>query len=528
MIPTDPTHGTGRLPVKLRQHLILFAGFATLPVHAATDTWEGSGPFATGAGNRVIHALAAGPDGLTIFAGTGSGTVFRYVHSNSVPTPFGFSAQAGVVPGTEAVSDEIAVQGINVPAPISIASCTGTACAYSINDGAWSGGPGMVAVDDRVRVRQTASASHATQTVLTLEIGGVSGAFSVTTAPAPVFEHGACGGAHAIPSLTAPLSGLCAVGTAGAVTSTASAYSWTCAGSLGGDNAACAAPRQYEVTPSAGANGAIAPAATQAVTHGQTIGFTVTPDSGFGIASITGCGGTLTGNLYTTSAITGACAVHATFTAAPVAGQCGTAHGQASLLAPTTGLCAIGTPGAVTSAAGRHDWLCQGANNGGDQTCAAPGASAHGGGGTITLQLTGGGCVIDSATPVAPPLGGPTGVTMPLDALGLTLTGCGTGGSAQVTVTYSTPVDRMRYWKYLNGAWTAIPATLSGDSAVFTLIDGGALDADGQANGVIVDPGGPGLDDAMPIPALAPWALALLAGLLGLLGLGASARRGRG
>lgn len=65
---------------------------ASSVVWAATDTWEGSGPFATGTGNRVIHSLAAASDNETVYSGTGSGTVFKYVISPfvvSVAVPAG-------------------------------------------------------------------------------------------------------------------------------------------------------------------------------------------------------------------------------------------------------------------------------------------------------------------------------------------------------------------------------------------------------------------------------------------------------
>jgi len=70
----------------------------------------------------------------------------------------------------------------------------------------------------------------------------------------------------------------------------------------------------YTVTPSAGANGSISPAMPQSVTHESTTAFTVTPNSGYHIASVAGCGGTLSGNTYTTGAITGNCTVSASFT----------------------------------------------------------------------------------------------------------------------------------------------------------------------------------------------------------------------
>ncbi|MBF0459632.1 MAG: fibronectin type III domain-containing protein [Nitrospirae bacterium] len=69
----------------------------------------------------------------------------------------------------------------------------------------------------------------------------------------------------------------------------------------------------YTVTPSAGANGSISPATPQSVVGDHTMQFTVTPYAGY-TASVSGCGGSLSGNLYTTGKITANCAVTATFT----------------------------------------------------------------------------------------------------------------------------------------------------------------------------------------------------------------------
>lgn len=70
--------------------------------------------------------------------------------------------------------------------------------------------------------------------------------------------------------------------------------------------------KMYTVTTSPGLHGTISPASQQ-VSHGFTTTFTVTPDSGYTIASVTGCGGTLNGSTYTTGPITAPCAVTATF-----------------------------------------------------------------------------------------------------------------------------------------------------------------------------------------------------------------------
>jgi hypothetical protein len=68
-----------------------------------------------------------------------------------------------------------------------------------------------------------------------------------------------------------------------------------------------------KVTPTAGANGTISPNTPQYVPDNETITFTVTPDSSYLIDSVTGCGGTLTGNSYTTAPLSEDCEVVATF-----------------------------------------------------------------------------------------------------------------------------------------------------------------------------------------------------------------------
>ena len=70
----------------------------------------------------------------------------------------------------------------------------------------------------------------------------------------------------------------------------------------------------YTVTPSAGPNGSIFPDNPYYVSEGGTTSISIIPDSGYKIASISGCGGSLVGDTFTTSAITEDCTVTATFT----------------------------------------------------------------------------------------------------------------------------------------------------------------------------------------------------------------------
>ncbi|WP_417909802.1 hypothetical protein [Candidatus Electronema sp. PJ] len=84
----------------------------------------------------------------------------------------------------------------------------------------------------------------------------------------------------------------------------------------------------YTVTPSAGDNGTINPNTPQTVNHGATTSFTVTPNANYSIDTVSGCGGSLSGNTYTTGIITGDCTVTAsfklnTYTVTPLAGPNG-------------------------------------------------------------------------------------------------------------------------------------------------------------------------------------------------------------
>jgi hypothetical protein len=76
-------------------------------------------------------------------------------------------------------------------------------------------------------------------------------------------------------------------------------------------------PLTYTVTPIAGHTGAIVPSTPQEAMSGSTQQFTIVPNSGYLIGSVSGCGGSLTGNVYTTGPITGACTVLAGFVRKP-------------------------------------------------------------------------------------------------------------------------------------------------------------------------------------------------------------------
>jgi len=90
-----------------------------------------------------------------------------------------------------------------------------------------------------------------------------------------------------------------------------------------------------------------------------------------------------------------------------------------------------------------------------------------------------------SAADVTP--AAPAGVAAPVGVIGFTVRVPQAGDAVTVTVTLAQPVNAV--WKLVGGEWTAVTgATFSGTTVTYTLVDGGPLDDDGAANGVIVDP----------------------------------------
>lgn len=69
---------------------------------------------------------------------------------------------------------------------------------------------------------------------------------------------------------------------------------------------------EYPVSVSATAGGAIT-ATGSAPHYGERATIVITPDYGYSIDAVTGCGGTLNGNTYTTAPMSGMCSVNATF-----------------------------------------------------------------------------------------------------------------------------------------------------------------------------------------------------------------------
>jgi hypothetical protein len=232
----------------------------------------------------------------------------------------------------------------------------------------------------------------------------------------------------------------------------------------------------YAVTPNAGAGGSISPSGAQTVNHGGTTSFTVTPNTGYSIASVTGCSGNLNGNTYTTAAVTGACAVSATFSA------------NTSVTGSTAG-------------------------------------------GSVTAAITGGTCAgfVTGSTQFAAGSNAPAGQTFPYGSFGFTATGCGTsGGSVTITLNYPQGLPAQpKFYKLISGNWVdwTSRATFGANTVQYTVQDNQLGDSD-PAAGVITDPvalAAPA--ELASIPTLNEWALMLLASLMLMLGMWQVQRR---
>ncbi|MEE9342420.1 MAG: hypothetical protein V3V12_02160 [Gammaproteobacteria bacterium] len=91
-------------------------------------------------------------------------------------------------------------------------------------------------------------------------------------------------------------------------------------------------PTNYTVTATASVNGSISPS-NVTVISGNTASFMVTPNSGFGFDSISGCGGSLLGNTYITANVSTDCVVSVSFK--PLTPSAGAASWKTSQLLET-------------------------------------------------------------------------------------------------------------------------------------------------------------------------------------------------
>ena len=335
----------------------------------------------------------------------------------------------------------------------------------------------------------TASQAGTGDTGASRYLAATSVSADITVNLAPI--TGQCGSASGGTLTSAPSTNLCSAGNASSV-SGSGPWSWTCQGINGGGNSAtCTASLQtWAVTASASpAQGGTATCSPASVAHGSGATCTATASTGYQFTAWTGaCAGQAA--TCTLANVTAAQDSVAQFTRALVVPEGPQAQKPLGLaLQPGTG------------------WQVTQAST---QTAASVGAAL------------------------------PAGVTLPHGVVNLRLEQGTAGSTAQVVLTYpeALPAGAV-YYKYgpvvKNGPSRWYPfqgAQISGNTVTLTLEDGVVGDDDLTENSVINDPGGvavlstPAPAGAQAIPTLGEWALALLAGALGLFSLGALRRRG--
>ncbi|HUX29398.1 MAG TPA: hypothetical protein VMV78_02090 [Thiobacillus sp.] len=239
-----------------------------------------------------------------------------------------------------------------------------------------------------------------------------------------------CGTADGTAATAMPTNGeQCLSGTPTLAISGPTSFTWSCISLNGGLEDNCSAMRGYTVTATdnGSAYGDVSPG-SQGVSSGASATIIATPNSGYSAAFTSGCGGTQSGNNFTTGPVTANCTVTASFTNAPVSGTCGSAAGVTTISAPSANLCNTGSASIVSAATAAYSWTCAGTNGGTTASCTAPhaytvGASAGANG---------------SISPASKDVVGNTSTTFtvtPVTGYAATVSGC--GGSLSGT-TYTT------------------------------------------------------------------------------------------
>jgi HYDIN/CFA65/VesB-like, Ig-like domain len=156
--------------------------------------------------------------------------------------------------------------------------------------------------------------------------------------------------------------------------------------------------------------------------------------------------------------------------------------------------------------------------------------------GSLSFTSPDAGCVFDgdprflAEGGVTPPP--PDTVELIDGAISFSIGSCTPGATVNLTMDYGAALPTEAGVVKAGDPYRVIPATISGSTATFSITDGGEFDADGEANGTIVDPSGaaivdpdgivpgpgPGPSEPRAIPVNNPLLLMMLALGLGILG----------
>ena len=154
---------------KIKQILLVAMALClSLWAHADTYTYDNL--------NRLTSVVySSGPQITYSYDAVGNRSAMSG-NALTAPNAFSFAAQTNVALSAQVVSNAITVSGINTLIPITVAGGE-----YSIDGGPYTADPGSVGSGQSVTVRLTSAGTYSTLVSVTLTIGGVSGAFNVTT-----------------------------------------------------------------------------------------------------------------------------------------------------------------------------------------------------------------------------------------------------------------------------------------------------------------------------------------------------------
>lgn len=165
--------------------------------------------------------------------------------------------------------------------------------------------------------------------------------------------NGVCGSDNGGTFASAPTTANCSLGASSGVSTNASTYTWSCGGVNGGSPTACSANRPGACGASNGTS-TNTPPSSSLCNIGSSSAVATNPST-YDWSCTNGTG-------------SASCSANRLV---PFTGTCGSSHTQSYASAPATGLCAVGANSAVATNAATYDWICNGGNGGGSNSCYA-------------------------------------------------------------------------------------------------------------------------------------------------------------
>jgi hypothetical protein len=132
----------------------------------AFNSWVGTGPLPPVAGDRVIGALAVSPDGQTVYAGNGSGTVFKYAIGSTNANLSALTLSSGSLnPAFDSATTGYTASVANAVSSITVTPTAANGNAtVTVNGGSASGTIALNVGSNTVTVLVTAQDSAFTKT----------------------------------------------------------------------------------------------------------------------------------------------------------------------------------------------------------------------------------------------------------------------------------------------------------------------------------------------------------------------------